>query len=343
MEASQAAGQRSDTMPANLSARHMWRRLAELAVFGAVVAALISGLPGLAGIRDRFSRIDPAFIVLIGVLELASTLSYVVAFRGVFCRKLSWRFSWELGMAEQATNVLLPTGGAGGLALGAWALRQGGMSSAANFVCAAVCGALLLLGVLHGHAPVVVTAFFTGGALATIGLAAALPSLLGGVTPTGGEGRLGRAVRRGAVGLANGIRDTGMMLREGRPSAIGGSIGYMGFDVAALAAAFGAFGGLPALGPFVLAYVVGQLGGLIPLPGGIGGTDGGLIGALVLYGTPLSQAATAVLIYRAFQLGLPSVLGAIAFVQLRARLARSDAPAAECAPLAEPLTLATAP
>ena len=30
-------------------------------------------------------------------------------------------------MAEQAANVLLPTGGAGGLALGAWALRRIGM------------------------------------------------------------------------------------------------------------------------------------------------------------------------------------------------------------------------
>ncbi len=30
-------------------------------------------------------------------------------------------------MAEQAANVLLPTGGAGGLALGAWALKRIGM------------------------------------------------------------------------------------------------------------------------------------------------------------------------------------------------------------------------
>ena len=35
---------------------------------------------------------------------------------------MSWRFSCQLGMSEQATNVLLPTGGAGGLALGALVL-----------------------------------------------------------------------------------------------------------------------------------------------------------------------------------------------------------------------------
>jgi hypothetical protein len=33
----------------------------------------------------------------------------------------------------------------------------------------------------------------------------------------------------------------------------------------------------------LVAYIVGQLGGLIPIPGGIGGVDGGLIGTLVLY------------------------------------------------------------
>ena len=79
----------------------------------------------------------------------------------------------------------------------------------------------------------------------------------------------------------------------------------MAFDVAALGAAFAAIGALPPIGVLLLAYVVGQLGGLIPLPGGVGGADGGLIAALVLYGTPLGAAAAAVLAYRAFQLGLP--------------------------------------
>ena len=61
------------------------------------------------------------------MLEVGSCLAFVAAFRGVFSRRLSWRFSYEVGMAEQAANVLLPTGGAGGLALGAWALRRIGM------------------------------------------------------------------------------------------------------------------------------------------------------------------------------------------------------------------------
>ena len=60
-------------------------------------------------------------------------------------------------------------------------------------------------------------------------------------------------------------------------------------DVAVLAAGFAAFGNeLPPFGALLVAFIVGQLGGLIPIPGGIGGVDAGLIGALVLYGRPQS-------------------------------------------------------
>jgi uncharacterized membrane protein YbhN (UPF0104 family) len=269
----------------------------------------------------------------------------------VFCRELGWRFSYELGMAEQATNVLLPTGGAGGLALGAWALRQGGMAtdfigrrsvafflitSATNFVTGAVCGLLMLTGLASDPAPFVLTLVFTAGMLLLMTATALLPSVLDRLEPHQHSGRVGRGVRAGLATIAEGVRDTGSLLRSSR-SALGGAIGYMGFDAASLAAAFAAFGSLPSLAPFLLAYVVGQLGGLIPLPGGIGGTDGGLIGALVLYGSPLDQAAAAVLVYRAFQLGIPSVLGVVAFVQLRRRLGDATAPASMCAPLAEPI------
>jgi hypothetical protein len=47
---------------------------------------------------------------------------------------------------------------------------------------------------------------------------------------------------------------------------------------------------------------------------------------MVLYGSPLSQAAAAVLAYRLFQLGVPAVLGAIAFIRLRRTLSQSSAP-----------------
>jgi uncharacterized membrane protein YbhN (UPF0104 family) len=347
-------------MPDSMDPRHLGRRLLELVALLALVAGAISLLPGLADVRHRFADAQPGWIAAAGVIELGSCLAFVAAFRGVFCRGLGWRFSYEIGMAEQATNVLLPAGGAGGLALGAWALRQGGMAtrhiarrsvafflitSTPNFLVAALAGAALAIGLLPGTAPLVPTIVLAALAAATIAAVLALPRLVarrqarhaGAPAGHSPRGRLRSAVIAVGGATSAGVRDSVRLLRSGDPLILGGSLGYMAFDVAALAAAFAAFGGAPPFGPFVFAYVIGQLGGLIPLPGGIGGTDGGLIGALVLYGTPLSQATAAVLAYRAFQLGMPALLGTVAFVQLRRSLSRSTAPAAMCFPLAEPM------
>src|SRR4051812_49484423 len=48
-------------------------------------------------------------------------------FRPIFCSHMPWRASWEISWSELAVGSLLPASGAGGLALGAWILRQGGM------------------------------------------------------------------------------------------------------------------------------------------------------------------------------------------------------------------------
>ncbi len=90
---------------------------------------------------------------------------------------------------------------------------------------------------------------------------------------------------------------------------------------------------MPAFGTLVLGYLIGQLGNLVPLPGGIGGTEGALVGVFALYGVNISDATAAVLIYRLFQLTIPALLGAPAFVLLRRRLMREDKPASLCAPL----------
>ena len=118
-----------EALPESLGAAGLARRIGLGALLFAVIGLLIATLPGIGQVRERFADAKPGWLVLMVVLELCSCLSYVVAFRGVFCRRLEWRFSYEVGMAEQGTNVLVPTGGVGGLALGAWALRQGGMST----------------------------------------------------------------------------------------------------------------------------------------------------------------------------------------------------------------------
>src|SRR5581483_7781032 len=200
-------------------------------------------------------------------LELFSCLSYVGAFRGVFCRGMGWRFSYEIGMAEQATNVLLPAGGAGGLALGAWALRQGGMdtrhiarrsvaffliTSAPNFLTAALFGFLLATGVLPGHDPLAATIPLASLAAVAIAGVLALPRLIdwrrerrqpASADAGLAHGRVRRTLRAGRNAVSAGVRDSIDLLVHSRdPLILGGSFGYMTFDLLALAAAFAAFG-----------------------------------------------------------------------------------------------------
>ena len=69
-----------------------------------------------------------------------------------------------------------------------------------------------------------------------------------------------------------------------------------------------------------MSYFVGQLANALPVPGGIGAVEGGMVGALVAFGEPAGLALAAVLTYRAFAFWLPTVPGAIAYVQLTRRL-----------------------
>lgn len=351
-------------MPDALSPRHLASRLAQIALVLGIGGLLLATLPGLSDVRERFADARPGWVALALALEAGSIISFIVVFRGVFCIKMPWSFSAQVGLAEQAANVLLPAGGAGGLALGAWALNRAGMSaghiarrsvafflitSSTNFVVAVLAGVGLATGLLPGTGNLALAAVPAGLAVMVIATVLLLPRILPeepaeDAVAEAGATRLARLrfrlAQTGAT-VAEGVRDAGALLRSGRPSVIGGAAGYLVCDMAALVAAFHAFGHAPAAGDFLMAYVIGQLGGLVPLPGGVGGTDGGLVAALALYGTPLASATAAVLAYRAFQLGLPALAGTVAFGRLRQTLQRDSRAAAGCEPMAAPVRVGT--
>ena len=230
-------------------------------------------------------------------------------------------------MAELAANSLLPTGGAGGLALGVWALRQAGMptghiarrtvaffvvTSAANFFALIVVGVGVFVGVIAGRGSAALTlvpALITALGVLVVGLS---PKLLRGLgdrkPPAEGEGRRVRAkvrLHEGLAAAADGVEQAIALLRSHSLGVIVGSFAYMAFDIAALGFGFAAVGHVPPLGTLVLGYLIGQLGNLIPVPGGVGGTEGALIGVFALYGVNISEATAAVLLYRLFQLAIP--------------------------------------
>lgn len=346
-------------MPAEFSSRHLWVRLVQLATLVIIVGLVLWLTPGLGSLRDLLQRAAIPWVLAAAAVEVLSTLSYVVIFRAVFCARMSWRLTYQIGMSEQAANSLLPAGGAGGLALGVWALNRAGMSadhiarrtvafflltSLANVGTVALFALGFALGIFGDDTTPDFTYAFGAAALLAIMIVLSVSvwyvHRLDRREPLpAGAGRIRRGWRHVVDALGDGTVDSVKLLRRRPVGVLVGSFGYMGFDIAALGFCFKAFGHSPDLGVLVFAYLIGQLGGLLPLPGGIGGTEGGLIGVFALYHIPVVESAAAVLVYRALALWIPAALGSVAFVQLRRTLRREPDVKAICEPLAEPIVI----
>jgi uncharacterized protein (TIRG00374 family) len=332
--------------PPVLDAGRMRRRVLVLAGLVVAVVAVVTLVPGLASLRDRFAHAKWEWLVLGCVLKMLSGLCYVAVFRSVFCRRMSWRMSGEIGLAELGANAVVPTGGAGGLALGAWALRRGGMNtdriarrsvafffltSLPNVLGVIIIGAGLALGLFEGNAGLGLTIVPAVVAIAAVALTIAGGRWAGAAKRRFASSRGPTAkLPRVLAAIEGGVRESLLLLREHDPWLIVGLIGYLAFDVMVLWATFHAFGVAPPLAIIWIGYLIGELGGLLPVPGGIGGVDLGLVGALVLYHVPVGAATASVLAYRAIALWLPAIVGAGAFVLLRRSLAAESVAVGNC-------------
>jgi uncharacterized protein (TIRG00374 family) len=154
----------------------------------------------------------------------------------------------------------------------------------------------------------------------------AVPRLGVGGPVSADAGRTRKAMREVRKALVGGTAEAVQIVRSRNLLVITGSLGYWAWDNAVLWATFHAFGFSPPITVILMGYLIGQLGGLLPLPGGLGGIDGGLIGTLIVYGTPAAPTAAAVLVYRVILFWLPLLVGAVAFISLRRALNRPDRP-----------------
>jgi uncharacterized protein (TIRG00374 family) len=252
---------------------------------------------------------------------------------------MSWRTSWEIGNSELAVGSIIPASGAAGVAFGAWALSRGGMpadkiarrsvaflliKSSVNFVAVAVLGALMAVGLLGPHRSLLLTALPAVLAAAAIALVVAIPRI-GPGTPAGDDaGKVERALSATRRALVDGTAEAIELARQRDALVLVGAIGYWAWDNAVLWATYHAVGVTPPLTIILMGYLIGQLGGLLPIPGGVGGIDGGLIGTLILYGAPAAATAAAVLLYRVILFWIPLLTGAVAFVSLRQALAADE-------------------
>lgn len=329
---------RADTdqagLPMALRSAQLRKGVLRLLLLVGVVVVIVAAVPGLGSIRSRLEHGSPGWLALACGLRIGSALCYVMTFRAVFNPRMPRRLSYRIAMTEIGTNAFVPAGGSGGLAVGGWVLHRQGMptervvqrsaeffvfTSAFNVGAVAVLGWLGTADVIQLHAALPLTLIPAVAAAAIIALAVAVAPKLAGLTTRQQQHARHRPrwwALEVLIMLGTGAGGAITLFRERNPRAISGGAEYLLFDIATLWAALEAFHGHAAVASLAMAYLVGQLAGEIPIPGGIGVVDGGLIGALVLYGLPVTFATAGSLAYRAISLGVPALLGGSAAVEL---------------------------
>jgi uncharacterized protein (TIRG00374 family) len=135
----------------------------------------------------------------------------------------------------------------------------------------------------------------------------------------GPVGWIASRVAKAPDALGSGVRTAIGLVRERRLGLLG-AVAYWGFDIAVLGVCFRAFGAAVPPAVLVVGYFLGTLGALLPLPGGIGGVEGGMIGAFVAFGVPAGSAVIAVLAYRAISFWLPTLPGIVGYLALRSKV-----------------------
>jgi len=326
------------------------RSLLALLVIGLIIVFIFAVLPQMAGFGKSLHRLryGNKLWLAVGVgLECLSLAGYMALFRLLFSGEeahIGWRSSYQITMAGAVATKLLAAGGAGGIALTVWALRAAGLDAKAVarrmtsfeillygvfMLSLVIFGGGLAIGLFSGSAPGALTV-----APAVFGGVVIVLALVVGFAADGAQRWLERLARHGrgpgslfrklaAVPgtLHGGVETTLEVLRAPRAGLIG-AVAYWAFDIATLWAGFRAFGAMPPLAAIVLAYFVGQLANALPLPGGIGGVEGGMIGSFIAFGVNGSTAVLAVLGYRLISFWLPVLPGSIAYLQLRAAVSR---------------------
>ncbi len=306
--------------------RNLWHGLISLAVLIVMVIGLLLAVPGLHAVAHQVLAMPIGWVILAIGLEILSCIGYVIAFLQVF-ERAPVRFGARVALSELAFGAAVSLGGAGSVAVGAWLLIERGarpgrvaersavlflLTSGVNLITLGVVGLGTwvglfpgdrdpLLSLLPGLVGVVVFFGFLSLPWAT--------DVLLGDRPCGRLGTWSRATSQT-------IRDTTRILFS-RDWRLIGAYGYLWFDIAVLWVCFRALGQPPPVTTVILAYQIGYLSNLIPVPGGIGVLDGSFVGMFLLYGVNGTLATSATLVYHAISLWVPATWGTIAFILLR--------------------------
>ena len=298
----------------------------------ALVVALLFAVPDLRQVGHRITHMDVRWLALAVALELLSCLGYVLVFRLTF-PGVAPRLANRLAASQLAFGAALPFGGVGGLAFGAWVLRREGMgvrvlaerstvlyllTSGVNAVVLLGTSLALGVGLLSGPSDLTLWLVPAAAVAAVLVLALAAGPLARVLAPHAGP-RLSATLASYSSALTETVRLTF------RPSwGLLGAFMYLVCDIGVLWACAQGIGDGIAWASMSLSYQVAQLATWVPVPGGIGALDGGMIGMLLVYGAPAATAAAAVLVYHALMFWIRTLYGGVAFLMLRRETRASD-------------------
>lgn len=296
-------------------------RVTAWAALAALTVPLLLWLAPLESVIDALGDLNPLWLIAAVVLELVSCVSYVVLFRELF-EPVAGRSPGKLAWLGLGAGAVLPGGDVAGLAASSVPLHREGVPTrwlvlrsgvllllvnAVSVSVAGVAGALLLSGAGTGPHDLLLAGLPILVSVSILAVVASIPLVVR---------RSGRRAPGWAVALADAVGETGSLLRR-PPWRLLGAVGYPLLDMAALWAACAATGHPPSVAALIVAYNVGYLASVLPVPAGIGVLDGGLAAALIIYGASPTAAVAAVLVYHALAVWLPAVGGVTAFVELR--------------------------
>jgi uncharacterized membrane protein YbhN (UPF0104 family) len=298
-------------------------RVLAAALVSAISVAVLVWVAPPAQVIASIGDMNPLWLLAAVALEVCSCLSYVVVFRRFFPeppRKAGRQVAW----IAMGASAVLPGGNLSSPATIGWLLRRHDIGTRRmvercgalvsflilfGFAVNGLAGALLLVGIgrgphdlAHAGIPILVS-------LSVIGSAAA-------VMVTAGRYR-GRAATI-AHALAASLESAWRSFANPHWRMLGGA-GFLWLDIAALWAACRATGHPLGVLALAVAYFIGYLATMIPIPAGLGVLDSGLAGALVLYGYSPAAAVSAVLIYHAISVWVPGLGGLIAWLPTRTR------------------------
>jgi uncharacterized membrane protein YbhN (UPF0104 family) len=312
--------------------RRRRRTAVRVALVALLVAAMVYALAGIIpGSGGRLAGLATGWAAVAVVAELVAIVAYAELFHAVFGPDqpaVGFVRGAQIGIGELGAFAVVPTG-AGGPILRVWALLASKVSLPVVFVrsvvhavalnlpyvlVALVLGLGVVAGVGPGNAPTLAALAPLGVIVATCAVAVAAARYARAHRGEEHGGRFSRIGLELVAAIPEGLRATPRRLRD--PRLICSAIAYWAGDCGVLVLAVHAVHGSAPVTVIVLAYLLGQLGNALPLPGGVGGVEPLMLGVFTASGVDSGVAAAAIVVYRFVSLGLQAVLGSLAVASL---------------------------